>query len=484
MQSFKLLVRTALFSLAFLIAGQAHSALLIFTDRTAWQTAAGGGVGDLFEDFNSFTQDTFYGAQHGAVGAGFLTLDLADTGDNDTSWRIEVPPLTAASVPDVDGTSYATTFGYEGSHTQADTLMSFSNVGAIGFDYKDGSYGDANGLLTTSLGDSVSLTNVNSTDTFFLGFVYTEGEVFNSLLWGLAPGGGIGYGIGIDNVEAYSSVNLKSVSVLLNYDDFNAKKYNGCKYCINSEKWRGQERGDYNTEVLRAIKSKKARLSHTSWGTTNSDAGSISGKNRLTFNKRESADISGACFTPRIKNYLIKSCAANDDHGHVRVRYIGNFYDTDNEDEGDEDGLIYAGIEMIRHGNSGDAKTKFEISGWAVESEGKDGDTEIWTTYDDYGFTQPDLNFGTVKASKNKKAMCVGYDRVNHELVFSFGTDERRVNAADHGLPDFGDDVSADMAWHTIEARTDVVNCTAGALRGSVDAYFDNVKVKQYVDPE
>jgi hypothetical protein len=271
---------------------------------------------------------------------------------------------------------------------------------------------------------------------------------------------------------------------LVKYDNFNAKKYNGCKYCINPKKWRGQERGDYNTEVLRAIKSKKAHLSHTSWGTTDSDAGRNSGKNRLTFNKRESADISGVCFTPRIKNYLIKSCAANNDHGHVRVRYLGNFYDTDNADEGDEDGLIYAGIEMIRHGNSGDAKAKFEISGWARESEGKDGDTEIWATDGDYGFTQPDLNFGTIKASKNKKAMCVGYDRASHEMVFSFGTDERRVNAADHGLPDFGDDVSAGMAWHSIEARTDVVNCTAGALRGSVDVDFDNVKVKQYVDPE
>ena len=210
MQSFKLLVRTILFTLTLLIAGQAHSALLTFTDRTAWQTAAGG-VGDLFEDFNSFTQDTFYGAQHGAVVAGFLTLDLAGTGDNDTSWRIEAPPLAAPSVPDVDGTSYATTFGYEGSHTQADTFMSFRNVGAIGFDYKDGSYGDADGILTTSLGDSVLLTNVDSADIFFLGFLYTEGEVFNSILW--APDGGIGYGIGIDNVEAFSSVNLNPVPV-------------------------------------------------------------------------------------------------------------------------------------------------------------------------------------------------------------------------------------------------------------------------------
>lgn len=203
MRDFHMLKKTLLIALALLISGQAHSTLIVFTDRTAWQTVAGGGTGDLFEDFNSFTEDTFYGAQHGPVTAGFLTLDLIDTGLNDSSWLIDVTPDNFTSLPSIDDSPYATTIGYEGSHTQVDTHLTFDNVRALGFDYKDGSYGDTAGIFTTSLGDSFELANINSTDTFFLGLLYTEGEAFNSLSWAPASGG-IGYGIGIDNVEAYS----------------------------------------------------------------------------------------------------------------------------------------------------------------------------------------------------------------------------------------------------------------------------------------
>jgi hypothetical protein len=36
----------------------ANAALQTFTDRATWQAALGG-VGDLFEDFSSFTDNTF-----------------------------------------------------------------------------------------------------------------------------------------------------------------------------------------------------------------------------------------------------------------------------------------------------------------------------------------------------------------------------------------------------------------------------------------
>ncbi|NNE62707.1 MAG: hypothetical protein HKN34_01365 [Gammaproteobacteria bacterium] len=182
-----------------------HAALQVFTDRATWQAAAGGGPGDLFEDFNSFTEDTFYGSQFPAVTAGFLTLDLVDTGPNDSSWLIDVAPDNFASLPNIDGTPYATTIGYQGGHTQADTLMTFGNIRALGFDYKDMSYSVIDGNLTTSLGDSVLRPQNNSPDVFFLGLLYTEGEVFNSLAWEGIFDRGIGFGFSMDNVEAYSA---------------------------------------------------------------------------------------------------------------------------------------------------------------------------------------------------------------------------------------------------------------------------------------
>jgi hypothetical protein len=276
------------------------------------------------------------------------------------------------------------------------------------------------------------------------------------------------------------TVVLADLDPLENYDNFNTKKVNGCKFCINSEKWRGLQRGNYTMEVTREIKAKRAHLSHRSWGTADDDGSSEQGRNRLNF--RDSANFSGACFTPRVKKYELNSCEANtESSGSVRIRYLGTFYDTDNvDDAGEEDGLIYAGISLRRGNWTDDKKGIFEISGNVEECEGAGCGTDAWSTYDDFGFEDPDLFLGSVKASANKKAMCVGYDRANHEMVFSFGNKVRVVNAADHGLPAFGDNVDADWSWHVIETRTDVENCTDGPQTGFIDADFDNVKVREY----
>ncbi len=269
---------------------------------------------------------------------------------------------------------------------------------------------------------------------------------------------------------------LAELDPLENYDNFNAKKVDGCKFCIDSKKWIGRERGEFNTEVERKIKAKRANLYHRSWGRRDSNIGTVQGRNRMNF--RHSEMFSGACFTPKVAKYDLQKCAANESWGQVRIRYLGNFYDTSNADDGDEDGLIYAGI-SLRRGNWTNAKKGiFEIDAWAQECEGADCDDDAWSTYDEVD--DPDLFFGTTKGSKNKKELCIGYDRDNHELVFSYGNDVRKVNAVDHGLPAFGDNVDAEWTWHVIETRTDVENCTAKKLSGSIDANFDNVTIRQF----
>jgi len=263
---------------------------------------------------------------------------------------------------------------------------------------------------------------------------------------------------------------------LQKYDNFNAKKYKGCKFCINSEKWYGAERGNRNTEVEREIRSKRVNLTHTSWGRSDSDEGTEQGRNRMIFRDRE--NFSGVCFTPRVRKYRIPSCNANEGSGQARIRYLGNFYDTNAADDGEEDGVVYAGFQLGRGGWSENKKGIFEVSGWAQECEGADCDADAWSTYDEDN--DPDLWFGTTKGSNQKKEMCLGYDRDTHELVFSYGKEERRVNNADHGLPAFGANVDADWAWHVIETRTDVPNCSEGSLYGSIEADFDNVGVREF----
>ena len=70
---------------------------------------------------------------------------------------------------------------------------------AIGFDFNVGSYTFTESTLTTSNGDSVTLTSTLGLN--FIGLLYTEGEVMTSL----TIGGGI-WGAGIDNFEGYTAI--------------------------------------------------------------------------------------------------------------------------------------------------------------------------------------------------------------------------------------------------------------------------------------
>ena len=189
-------------------ASSANAALVTFTNRVAWQAAAGGGVGDLFENFNSFgPEDSFYGT--GApISAGFLSFEVVN-GRSDPSWRIDVPPPAAiALLSDVNGSPFATTFGIR-SGGFGDTRISFAPIQAIGFDYSGADYSQVDGILATSLGGTVTIAKSGNANKAFIGFLYTKGETFSSLEWDAGPAGpGVdpAFGAGIDNVAAFTTV--------------------------------------------------------------------------------------------------------------------------------------------------------------------------------------------------------------------------------------------------------------------------------------
>ncbi|MGE0861344.1 MAG: hypothetical protein AB7I01_14085 [Gammaproteobacteria bacterium] len=189
------------------------AALTVFTDRVAWQVAAGGG-GDLFEDFAAFAVDTPYGAA--GTQAGFLTLSVVN-GAADDFWRIDVPPAHLASVPGVDGSTYAVTFGIDDG-VFGDTLLTFAPVRALGFDYAGAGFSTVDGVLSTNLGDSTVIARLPLGTTAFVGLLYDAGETFTSLEWEAGPFSGnvfSGFGMGIDNVEAFSAVPLPATAWFL-----------------------------------------------------------------------------------------------------------------------------------------------------------------------------------------------------------------------------------------------------------------------------
>lgn len=175
----------------------ASAAFQIFTDRSAWGAAAAGTT-ELTQDFNSYTTDVEYGPA--PVTAGFLTLSVVN-GSYDGSWLIDAIPARFESIPDVNGSTFATTLadplvGFGG------TQLDFAPVRALGFDYAGASYSGGDGILTTSRGDSITIAKSDNDNRAFVGVIYTAGETFTSLTWS-SPAW---FGAGIDNVSVFLPV--------------------------------------------------------------------------------------------------------------------------------------------------------------------------------------------------------------------------------------------------------------------------------------
>ena len=175
--------------LVFLTAGvlfssSLHSAITIYTDRTAWRNAAGGSQ-LFYVDFNSYTTDV---AATGPLDVGPFTLTP------NGSWYMPLidSPQGGFGNTSVGGTTGVTMQAVSG----VNLLVSFDNpVGSFGFDLAD-SFGDGRmARITTSNGD-------------FYDFVAHTGTV--------------GF-IGLVSTSAFSSVTFSSTSnVRPQIDNFEA----------------------------------------------------------------------------------------------------------------------------------------------------------------------------------------------------------------------------------------------------------------------
>ncbi len=193
------LLTSASLLLLILTVSQACGGLITFTDRAAWRTAAGGGAGDLMENFNGFNQDADWTST--PVVAGFLTISNTGSGTTDRQ-RVDVFPFVVET--SLDGTPF--------SYLKTNGAILISNynfssaVTAVGFDYRAG--GTAVMNFETSLGNDLSITG--SLTTQFFGLVYNAGETIS----GLSFQDSQELQFGSDDWEAYSSAAVPEPSTL------------------------------------------------------------------------------------------------------------------------------------------------------------------------------------------------------------------------------------------------------------------------------
>lgn len=196
-------------AIGFGIASPGHAALEVYSDRSAWEAAAGSS-GDKSEDFNSFASDLLYTGA--GVQAGFLHLSVVD-GVGDDSYRIDALPAQFATIPSVDSSTFATGISHQ---VIGSTRLSFDPVRALGFDYAAATYSTVDGILTTSRGDSVDLERFSAGPPRFVGLLYNGGETFESLTWfRVSPTPTDAFGTGIDNVVAMNPIPEPQISSLL-----------------------------------------------------------------------------------------------------------------------------------------------------------------------------------------------------------------------------------------------------------------------------
>lgn len=153
----------------FLFSSSLHSAVTIYTDRTAWRNAAGGSQ-LFYVDFNSYTTDV---AATGPLNVGPFTLTPSG------SWDMPLIETAQGGYGNtlVGGTSGVTMRAVSGAGIQLS--VSFDNpVGSFGFDLADSFGGGRMARITTSTGDFYDFVAHTGT-VGFLGLV--SSSAFNSV---------------------------------------------------------------------------------------------------------------------------------------------------------------------------------------------------------------------------------------------------------------------------------------------------------------
>lgn len=187
---------------AMLCFNTANAAVVTFDDRDAWRAAAGGGAGDLSEDFNGVAADVRYDLGYPAASFGFLTFKA-----NFLSGyaKVDVAPFENPFLSyDIDGSPYA--YLRSNPDPAEVTVVSFGPVFAIGFDFDTGMDPMFSGSfdVLTSAGDFFQTPGGETDLTGFFGILSTD--PITSLIFA-----GDNDILGTDNWEAFTDIDAAAV---------------------------------------------------------------------------------------------------------------------------------------------------------------------------------------------------------------------------------------------------------------------------------
>lgn len=177
----KHLALAALMASVMTAATQAQAAILTFTDRALWSTAAGGATGG--EDFNGFVTDTSFRLSPVALSSGMSIGALTPDGFSNVN-LIDVPPLSFGE-SDVNGTAHALMWGGLAGNATTPFIQFSTAIKAAGADFKNINDDIARTELQLFSGAALIATLTPDIADFdavrFFGFVADAGETITEI---------------------------------------------------------------------------------------------------------------------------------------------------------------------------------------------------------------------------------------------------------------------------------------------------------------
>lgn len=255
-----------------------------------------------------------------------------------------------------------------------------------------------------------------------------------------------------------------AVEPFATYDRFNRKAQR-----INPNKWLGGEWCCLAAETSRRIQSKKLVMTHRNYGDPSSDNGGTRSVNVLYF--PNPGPISQIKAHLRIKSYELTNCATNsDDSGNVRVRFVGSFFNTEEDTSMGETGDVWASIGLRRNLTTKGGRRKYDVAAWVSRCDNEDCSK----------YTDLPLPMGLGQVT-NKATVSIIHDPDNDKFTF-------RVNKNDPLDVSYAGQKWNEKSEPTVAEKRLVVlaqseNCSTKRATAAIDARIDNVMVNKSALP-
>jgi hypothetical protein len=236
--------------------------------------------------------------------------------------------------------------------------------------------------------------------------------------------------------------------------------FNGVQ--INHDIWHGGEGSDSgtsDTETSRGIQNGQLRMSLTTFGKTDANAGNFGGNTRVRLNSPAGLTILFVQVT--VTQAVAQGCPANTTATRPRARIRAAFFnDGSSTGANDETGDIIADLQMVMDSSKGPV---FELNVLRCSDAQCNGSTNV-------GF----VTFAKIWALNQPHTLLLFGDQANKQItgIVDFNTAGAETQNVAYGM--ISDTNAPGLDFKELQVTNLVASCTAGAKMAQITVRFEN----------